>query len=209
MTPNHSLSIPNALKAERPDDYYKNTATIEWPSVPPAGRFPSKGALCGRGLQGRQQRRHRQGVRSLPRGRGLAHALFRFLRRARPAVDSGAPRQPFWLDPSDPHRMAVAMQAGSPAGIQLHRSLGRSGVQPWSRSASGRRPSTGSPPTASAPRRRSTRRSPGSSRSWRSSQPGCEGVRALRVHAKVARRRVWRPRRGTREAGDRGRHRAL
>ena len=31
MTPNQTLSIPNALKAERPEDYYKNTATIEWP----------------------------------------------------------------------------------------------------------------------------------------------------------------------------------
>ena len=36
MTPNYSLSIPNALKGERPDDYYKNTATIEWP-LSPAG----------------------------------------------------------------------------------------------------------------------------------------------------------------------------
>ena len=31
MTPNTTLSIPNALRAERPEDYYKNTATIEWP----------------------------------------------------------------------------------------------------------------------------------------------------------------------------------
>lgn len=31
MTPNETLSIPNALKAGRPDDYYKNVATIEWP----------------------------------------------------------------------------------------------------------------------------------------------------------------------------------
>ena len=37
MTPNLSLSIPNALKSERPDDYYKNTATIEWP-LGPSGR---------------------------------------------------------------------------------------------------------------------------------------------------------------------------
>ena len=31
MIPNNTLSIPNALKRERPDDYYENTATIEWP----------------------------------------------------------------------------------------------------------------------------------------------------------------------------------
>jgi multiple sugar transport system substrate-binding protein len=31
MVLNTSLSIPNALKAHRPEDYYKNTVTIEWP----------------------------------------------------------------------------------------------------------------------------------------------------------------------------------
>src|SRR4029450_1052424 len=31
MTPNDTLSIPNALKHDRPKDYYENTATIEWP----------------------------------------------------------------------------------------------------------------------------------------------------------------------------------
>jgi multiple sugar transport system substrate-binding protein len=32
MTPNTTLSIPGALKQERPDDYYKNAATIDWPN---------------------------------------------------------------------------------------------------------------------------------------------------------------------------------
>jgi multiple sugar transport system substrate-binding protein len=32
MTPNGSLSIPGALRATRPDDYYRNTATIDWPT---------------------------------------------------------------------------------------------------------------------------------------------------------------------------------
>ena len=40
MTPNLSLSIPNALKSERPEDYYKNTATIEWPLGPSGEPFP-------------------------------------------------------------------------------------------------------------------------------------------------------------------------
>ena len=31
MTPNQTLSIPNALKATRPEDYYKNAVTIDWP----------------------------------------------------------------------------------------------------------------------------------------------------------------------------------
>ena len=31
MTSNQTLSIMNALRTERPEDYYKNAATIEWP----------------------------------------------------------------------------------------------------------------------------------------------------------------------------------
>jgi multiple sugar transport system substrate-binding protein len=43
MTVNESLSIPNALKHERPQDYYENTATIEWPVGPSGKIFPIKG----------------------------------------------------------------------------------------------------------------------------------------------------------------------
>jgi multiple sugar transport system substrate-binding protein len=32
MTPNQTLSIPNALKAERPGDYYHAAVTIDWPA---------------------------------------------------------------------------------------------------------------------------------------------------------------------------------
>lgn len=31
MTTNSSLSIPGALRTVRPEDYYKNAATIDWP----------------------------------------------------------------------------------------------------------------------------------------------------------------------------------
>jgi multiple sugar transport system substrate-binding protein len=31
MTPSFMLTIPNALKPERPEEYYKNTATMAWP----------------------------------------------------------------------------------------------------------------------------------------------------------------------------------
>jgi multiple sugar transport system substrate-binding protein len=40
MTANESLSIPNALKLERPEDYAKNVATIEWPLGPHGEHFP-------------------------------------------------------------------------------------------------------------------------------------------------------------------------
>ena len=93
MTPNNTLSIPNALKRERPDDYYENTATIEWPLGPSGEPFPIDGGdVSGRGFQGRRQRRHRQGVRPLSRGRGLARPLSRLLRRAHAAVDAEAAR---------------------------------------------------------------------------------------------------------------------
>ena len=88
MTPNLSLSIPNALKADRPDDYYENTATIEWPLGPSGEPFPIVAACPLRhGFQRRRPRRHGQGVRPLPRGRRLAHALSRLFGRAHVAVD--------------------------------------------------------------------------------------------------------------------------
>ena len=45
MTPNETLSIPNALKRERPEDYYENTATIEWPLGPSGEPFPIMGTV--------------------------------------------------------------------------------------------------------------------------------------------------------------------
>ena len=45
MTANVSLSIPNELKRERPEDYYKNTATIEWPLGPSGELFPIVGTV--------------------------------------------------------------------------------------------------------------------------------------------------------------------
>ncbi len=40
MTPNLSLSIPNALKNERPRTTYEDMATIEWPLGPSGEAFP-------------------------------------------------------------------------------------------------------------------------------------------------------------------------
>ena len=47
MTLNQTLSIPNALKRERPEDYYVNTATIEWPLGPDGEIFPIRGVFHG------------------------------------------------------------------------------------------------------------------------------------------------------------------
>jgi multiple sugar transport system substrate-binding protein len=111
MTANTTLSIPGALKGARPDDYYRNTATIDWPNglngepmiidgflyravVFKAGRNPD--------LVGRL-------VRLLAEEGWLAHWLTiagdRRMPPMRKLID-----QPFWLDPSDPHRMRAAIQ---------------------------------------------------------------------------------------------------
>ena len=111
MTPNATLSIPGALRTARPDDYYRNAATIDWPDgangqplvidggfahavVFKAGKNP---ALAER-------------LRPLPRRGRLARPLAdfagdRWLPPMRKLVE-----QPFWLDPSDPHRMRAAIQ---------------------------------------------------------------------------------------------------
>jgi multiple sugar transport system substrate-binding protein len=111
MTSNATLSIPAALRTARPDDYYRNAATIDWPDgangqplvidggfslavVFKAGRNP---ALAG------------DFVRFLAEEGWLAHWLNfagdRWLPPMRKLVE-----QPFWLDPNDPHRMRAAIQ---------------------------------------------------------------------------------------------------
>jgi multiple sugar transport system substrate-binding protein len=45
MTPNLTLSVPNALRRERPDDYFNNVVTIEWPIGPSGKPFPIVGLV--------------------------------------------------------------------------------------------------------------------------------------------------------------------
>ena len=111
---NDTLSIPNALKRERPDDYYKNTATIEWPLGPDGEAFPIRGGFYGGVVfkDGRNVEAAKEFVRFLVAEGGLAHYLDfageRMLPPMPKLLDS-----PFWLDPSDRHRMAAAMQIAS------------------------------------------------------------------------------------------------
>jgi multiple sugar transport system substrate-binding protein len=112
MTPNISLSIPNALKSERADDYYKNIATIEWPLGRSGAPIPIEaGLLKAVALKdGGKSTAAQEFVRFLVSEGWLAHYLNFSGERILPSM----PRllqQPFWLDPSDPHRMAAAMQA--------------------------------------------------------------------------------------------------
>jgi multiple sugar transport system substrate-binding protein len=114
MTPNLSLSIPNALKRERPDDYYKNTATIEWPPGPSGEAFPIITAVHFAIVfrDGANVATAKEFVRFLVAEGWLAHYLDFSGERMLPSMP-GLLDQPFWLDPSDPHRMAAAMHAAS------------------------------------------------------------------------------------------------
>jgi multiple sugar transport system substrate-binding protein len=114
MTPNNSLSIPNALKRERPDDYYKNSATIEWPLGPGGNAFPIEGRFFAAVVfrEGRNVETAKEFVRFLVAEGWLGHYLDFSGERMMPAMPKLL-EAPFWLDPSDPHRMAAVMQVTS------------------------------------------------------------------------------------------------
>ena len=111
MTANPSLSIPGALRTARPDDYYKNAATIDWPNAV-SGQPLAIIGFVERGVvfrAGGNPALAEDFVRFLAEDGWLAHWLDfagdRFMPPMRKLVE-----QPFWLDPSDPHRMRAAIQ---------------------------------------------------------------------------------------------------
>jgi multiple sugar transport system substrate-binding protein len=114
MTPNVTLSIPNALKTERPEDYYQNTGTVEWPLGPSGKQFGIVGfvasAVVFKGASNIANAE--EFVRFLVQEGWLAHYLDFSAERYLPPLPALL-KAPFWLDPSDPHRMAAAMQAAS------------------------------------------------------------------------------------------------
>ena len=91
MTPNQTLSIPNALKADAARGLLRQCRDdrLARRRLRPAARHRDLGQ-SRRGLQGRRARRDRQGVRALPGRRGLARALSRFRGRAHAAADAEA-----------------------------------------------------------------------------------------------------------------------
>jgi multiple sugar transport system substrate-binding protein len=112
MTVNGTLSIPNALKADRPDDYYKNAVTIAWPDGA-YGQPLVVGLGGGRMVVLRSDRDlgpAKEFVRFLVADEWLVHYDSFTHERLLPPM-SKLLDQPFWLDPNDPHRMAVAIQA--------------------------------------------------------------------------------------------------
>ena len=111
MTANETLSIPNALKTEHPEDYYKNVATIEWPDGADGQSLAIKTSFFAATAfkAGGHVPLAKEFVRFLVGEGWLAH----YLDFSSERLLSPMPKlldQPFWLDPSDPHRMAGAMQ---------------------------------------------------------------------------------------------------
>jgi multiple sugar transport system substrate-binding protein len=114
MTENMSLSIPNALKHERPDDYYGHTATIEWPFGQSGKPLPIVGDVIPAVVF--KDSDHAATAETFVRflvGEGwLMHYLNFSGERMLPPMQKLID-QPFWLDASDPHRMAGVMQVAS------------------------------------------------------------------------------------------------
>jgi multiple sugar transport system substrate-binding protein len=114
MTVNQTLSIPNALKRERPDDYYEHTATVEWPLGPSGEPFPILGfvSLAVVFKDADHVGTAKEFVRFLVGEGWLMHYLDFSGERMLPPL-AKLLDQPFWLDPRDPHRMAAVMQVSS------------------------------------------------------------------------------------------------
>jgi multiple sugar transport system substrate-binding protein len=114
MTPNDTLSIPNALKPDRPDDYYQNAVTVQWPLGRSGQPYPIVGFVFPAVVfrDGGNSDRAKEFVRFLVAEGWLLHYLNFSAERFLPTI-SKLLDQPFWLDPSDPHRMAAVMQIAS------------------------------------------------------------------------------------------------
>jgi multiple sugar transport system substrate-binding protein len=114
MTPNVSLSIPNALRDARPEEYYEKSATIQWPQGPDGDLFPVHGSFWPAAVfkDGGHTATAKIFIRFLIAEGWLTHYLDFSGERMLPAMPKLLD-QPFWLDPRDPHHMAAVMQVES------------------------------------------------------------------------------------------------
>jgi multiple sugar transport system substrate-binding protein len=110
MTVNQTLSIPNTLKATRPQEY-ENAVTIDWPEGAYGQPLPIETAVNRAVVfkEGGNVQNAKEFVSFLVGGGWLAHYLNFAGDRMLPPMPKLL-EAPFWLDPSDQHRMASAMQ---------------------------------------------------------------------------------------------------
>jgi multiple sugar transport system substrate-binding protein len=121
MTVNDTLSIPNALKATRSEDYYENVATLDWPGDARGQPLQINGILYRAAAfrRGGHELLTKEFVRFLLGEGWLAHWLDFAGERLLPPLPSLL-QQPFWLSPGDPHRMRSALQILTrPSAINL------------------------------------------------------------------------------------------
>ena len=115
MTINSTLSITNALRAKRPDDYYQNTATIPWPQGPGGKAYGIETNFIS--VVVFKAAKNVEGAKDflrylLSEGR-LGAYLEASLGRGLPTMPALL-ATPFWQDPKDPHRTAAVKQLGRP-----------------------------------------------------------------------------------------------
>ncbi len=111
MTANTSLSIPSALRAKSLEDYRKNVVTLDWPTDVNGQPVVLTGFIVRAVVfkDGRNRSLTEDFVRFLVDEGWLAHWLTFAGDRLVPPMGKLV-EQPFWLDPSDPHRMRAAIQ---------------------------------------------------------------------------------------------------
>jgi multiple sugar transport system substrate-binding protein len=134
MTPNQTLSIPNALRTARPGDYYQNAVTIDWPDGAYGQPLPIETSVSRAVAfkDGGRVATAKEFVSFLIGEGWLAHYLDFAGERILPPMPALL-QAPFWLDPGDPHRMRSAMQlltrprAGSPQRRPRRRAASRDG----------------------------------------------------------------------------------
>jgi multiple sugar transport system substrate-binding protein len=111
MVPNPSLSVPASVRNTKPDDYFKNMITIEWPDKsdgrPIEYTTSIKTAVIFR--QAQHKPAAKEFMRYLLRPENLGPYLENSLARWFP-VDRRVIDRPFWNDTSDPHKVVEVRQ---------------------------------------------------------------------------------------------------
>ena len=115
MTVNQTLSIPNTLKSTRPEDY-DNAVTIGWPEGAYGQPLPIETHVNRATVfkDGGNVDNAKTFVRFLVGEGWLAHYLNFAGERMLPPMPKLL-EAPFWLDPGDPHRMALCHAASDAA----------------------------------------------------------------------------------------------
>jgi multiple sugar transport system substrate-binding protein len=132
MTTNNSLSIPQRAQGRASETLLREQRDNRMAAGPGRRGFSDpQRVLCRGGVQGRSQRRDREGVRTLSRGRGLARALPRLRWRAHAAAHAEAARGAVLArsERPSPYGRGDADRVAAHA-VRVHPGLGRLAPRP-------------------------------------------------------------------------------